>query len=100
MNPAAQVARKPDHICPTHPDQHLTLTLKGGAGWCGRCHCYVQSANHPEPQLDPAFAAKREAARQELQKEKKRAAAKRAPKKRGKQTRANNGQGVEAQAAR
>jgi hypothetical protein len=50
------------HICPTHPDQQLTLVLRGGAGFCARCDRYVQSANHPQPTLDPDFAEKREAA--------------------------------------
>jgi hypothetical protein len=62
--------------CPKHPEVALTLVLKGGAGWCSRCHCYVQSANHAMPTLPPELIARREQARIEEQRLKRNAKAK------------------------
>jgi hypothetical protein len=70
-----EVAELP-HICPTHQDEALTLVLRGGAGWCGHCYRYVQSANHPEPTLPPELVAKREHGRLEEQRVKRNAKAK------------------------
>ena len=38
------------YVCGKHPDVELILRLKGGAGWCSQCRCYVQSANHQMPE--------------------------------------------------
>jgi hypothetical protein len=70
-----EVAALP-HVCPRHQDEALTLVLRGGAGWCARCYCYVQSANHPMPVLPPELIAKREQGRLEEQRTRRNAQAK------------------------
>jgi hypothetical protein len=56
-------APTPIYECPKHPGEQLSRVLKGGAGYCARCRAYVQSANHPMPELSPEIAAKRAASK-------------------------------------
>jgi hypothetical protein len=65
-----------DYHCSKHPDTALWNVMAGGAGFCKRCGCYVQAAGVEMPQLDPEFAARREAALIEAKRVKRNTAAK------------------------
>ncbi len=62
------------YLCGKH-DAPLSAVMAGGAGWCGQCHAFVQSANHAQPTIPDEQRERCERQRAELKKQKAREAA-------------------------
>lgn len=77
LNTQSEIEQAPvelEHLCPVHIIR-LTHLLAGGAGHCKSCGLFVQSLNHPMPELSAEFLARREAAMAEARRIKRNSAA-------------------------